>query len=175
MITREQIRTQLDNCLMEAKYARWQDCYRTGKVRDMYLLPDKRILIATDRQSAFDHVLGAIPLKGQVLKAKQGQSTSLLPDSAGSTLMLLLRTLDKLPSEFDLQIKTITVGADSIKLAGSVPDLKDRTEIDTVIDDTPELAVTNWDFTQVTTGSKSNGDKRRTFNMSLAVVNKDAP
>ena len=67
MITREQIRSQLDNCLMEAKYARWQDCYRTGKVRDMYLLPDKRILIATDRQSAFDHVLGAIPLKGQAL------------------------------------------------------------------------------------------------------------
>jgi phosphoribosylaminoimidazole-succinocarboxamide synthase len=33
----------------------------------MYLLPGKRILIATDRQSAFDHVLGVISLKGQVL------------------------------------------------------------------------------------------------------------
>ena len=33
----------------------------------MYLLKDKRVLITTDRQSAFDHVLGAIPLKGQVL------------------------------------------------------------------------------------------------------------
>ena len=33
----------------------------------MYLLSDKRVLITTDRQSAFDHVLGAIPLKGQVL------------------------------------------------------------------------------------------------------------
>jgi phosphoribosylaminoimidazole-succinocarboxamide synthase len=33
----------------------------------MYLLPKRRILIATDRQSAFDHVLGTIPLKGQVL------------------------------------------------------------------------------------------------------------
>ena len=67
MIPREQIRAQLDNCLMEARYERWQGTYRQGKVRDMYLLPDKRILIATDRQSAFDHVLGAIPLKGQVL------------------------------------------------------------------------------------------------------------
>jgi len=67
MIAREQIRAQLDNCLMEARFERWQDRYQKGKVRDIYLLPDKRILITTDRQSAFDHVLGAIPLKGQVL------------------------------------------------------------------------------------------------------------
>ena len=67
MISRDQIRAQLDNCVLEARYERWQQYYRQGKVRDMYLLPDKRILITTDRQSAFDHVLGAIPLKGQVL------------------------------------------------------------------------------------------------------------
>ena len=109
-------------------------------------------------------------LKQQVLNSNQGQSASLLPDSAGSTLMLLLQTLDKLPTEFDLQIKSITAGADYIRLAGSVPDLRDRAEIDAVIADTPELAVTNSDFTQITTGSRSNGDKRRTFNMSLRVV-----
>lgn len=67
MITRKEIQAQLDNCLMEARYSRWMGCYRQGKVRDMYLLSDKRILITTDRQSAFDHVLGAIPLKGQAL------------------------------------------------------------------------------------------------------------
>ena len=67
MIAREQIMSQLNNCLLEAKYERWQKYYRRGKVRDMYLLPNKRILITTDRQSAFDYVLGAIPLKGQVL------------------------------------------------------------------------------------------------------------
>lgn len=67
MITREQIRSQLNNCLLEARYERWVKHYRRGKVRDMYLLPGKRILITTDRQSAFDHVLGAIPLKGQAL------------------------------------------------------------------------------------------------------------
>ena len=39
-----------------------------GKVRDSYDLPDgRRILIATDRLSAFDRVLATIPLKGQVL------------------------------------------------------------------------------------------------------------
>ncbi|HWP57046.1 MAG TPA: phosphoribosylaminoimidazolesuccinocarboxamide synthase [Candidatus Acidoferrales bacterium] len=67
MVTREEIQSQLNNCLLEAKYERWEKHYRRGKVRDMYLLKDKRILITTDRQSAFDHVVGAIPLKGQVL------------------------------------------------------------------------------------------------------------
>ena len=67
MITQDQIRDQLQNCLMEARYEKWSSYYRQGKVRDMYLLADKRILITTDRQSAFDHVLGAIPLKGAVL------------------------------------------------------------------------------------------------------------
>jgi phosphoribosylaminoimidazole-succinocarboxamide synthase len=39
-----------------------------GKVRDIYKAsPDERILIATDRISAFDRVLGAIPYRGQVL------------------------------------------------------------------------------------------------------------
>lgn len=38
-----------------------------GKVRDSYALGDKRILITTDRVSAFDRVLGLIPYKGQVL------------------------------------------------------------------------------------------------------------
>ena len=67
MIPRQQIEAQLDNCLLEARYEDWSPHFKTGKVRDMYLLEGKRILITTDRQSAFDHVLGAIPLKGQVL------------------------------------------------------------------------------------------------------------
>jgi phosphoribosylaminoimidazole-succinocarboxamide synthase len=38
-----------------------------GKVRDMYQVEGKRIIITTDRVSAFDRVLGIIPFKGQVL------------------------------------------------------------------------------------------------------------
>ena len=38
-----------------------------GKVRDNYLLGDKRLIITTDRISAFDCVLCTIPFKGQVL------------------------------------------------------------------------------------------------------------
>ena len=40
---------------------------QTGKVRDIYQVDGKRILITTDRVSAFDRVLGSIPFKGQVL------------------------------------------------------------------------------------------------------------
>jgi len=38
-----------------------------GKVRDNYILNGKRIIITTDRISAFDRVLCSIPFKGQVL------------------------------------------------------------------------------------------------------------
>lgn len=38
-----------------------------GKVRDNYVLDGKRIIITTDRISAFDRILCTIPFKGQVL------------------------------------------------------------------------------------------------------------
>jgi phosphoribosylaminoimidazole-succinocarboxamide synthase len=42
--------------------------YYRGKVRENYDLPDgRRILISTDRLSAFDRAIAAIPYKGQVL------------------------------------------------------------------------------------------------------------
>jgi len=40
----------------------------SGKVRDWYDLPDgKRLIITTDRLSAFDRILASVPYKGQVL------------------------------------------------------------------------------------------------------------
>lgn len=38
-----------------------------GKVRDNYVIGDKRVVVTTDRLSAFDRVLGLIPFKGQIL------------------------------------------------------------------------------------------------------------
>src|SRR5258708_31197377 len=38
-----------------------------GKVRDFYFKDNQRILITTDRQSAFDINLGHVPYKGTVL------------------------------------------------------------------------------------------------------------
>ncbi len=40
---------------------------QSGKVRDIYSVDGQRVLITTDRVSAFDRVVGAIPFKGQVL------------------------------------------------------------------------------------------------------------
>ena len=45
-----------------------QTSFYQGKVRDIYYFPDKLVVVATDRISAFDVVLPrAIPYKGQVL------------------------------------------------------------------------------------------------------------
>src|ERR1700704_3969429 len=53
--------------LPEAVIPELPGCYR-GKVRDNYDLSDgTRVLIASDRISAFDRNLAVIPLKGQVL------------------------------------------------------------------------------------------------------------
>jgi len=41
---------------------------RTGKVRDIYDYGDRLLIVATDRISAFDYILGSgIPDKGKVL------------------------------------------------------------------------------------------------------------
>ena len=57
----------LDNCLTDAEFKELPGFHR-NKVRDAYRLPGRRrLLIATDRQSAFDQVVAAVPYKGQVL------------------------------------------------------------------------------------------------------------
>ncbi|MEX2449837.1 MAG: phosphoribosylaminoimidazolesuccinocarboxamide synthase [Rhodospirillales bacterium] len=57
----------VENCLTDAHFPELPNFYR-GKVRDAYDLPaGRRVMIATDRQSAFDKVLAAVPYKGQVL------------------------------------------------------------------------------------------------------------
>jgi phosphoribosylaminoimidazole-succinocarboxamide synthase len=63
----ETLRAQLQRTLDATHFAGLGARYQ-GKVRDNYSTPDgRRILIASDRISAFDVVLGTIPFKGQVL------------------------------------------------------------------------------------------------------------
>lgn len=59
------IMKQMNNTL-DKTYLPIKNKYQ-GKVRDNYYKDDKIIMITTDRISAFDHVLGTIPFKGQVL------------------------------------------------------------------------------------------------------------
>ncbi len=66
-MTEPDTRQLLDNCLSGAHFPELPD-FQRGKVRDSYDLADgRRIMIATDRQSAFDQVLAEVPYKGQVL------------------------------------------------------------------------------------------------------------
>ena len=66
---RRRVRAALDDVLIETDIPGLPPPVR-GKVRDNYDLPDgRRLIVATDRQSAFDRVLAAAPFKGQVLTA----------------------------------------------------------------------------------------------------------
>jgi len=57
----------IENCLTDAEFPELPN-HSSGKVRESYDLPDgRRVMIATDRQSAFDQILAAVPHKGQVL------------------------------------------------------------------------------------------------------------
>ncbi len=66
-VNEELLRAQLAHTLDGTNFEGLGHRYE-GKVRDNYTTADgRRILVATDRISAFDVVLGTIPLKGQVL------------------------------------------------------------------------------------------------------------
>src|SRR5271165_1544651 len=67
MVDQAALAVHLGNVLADATIPELPNHYR-GKVRDNYDLPDGRgIIIGTDRLSAFDRNLTAIPCKGQVL------------------------------------------------------------------------------------------------------------
>ena len=67
MLDKQLLQSQIKNVLIDATIPGLPNHYK-GKVRDTYELNDGRIIIvATDRQSAFDKNMGAVPFKGQVL------------------------------------------------------------------------------------------------------------
>ena len=60
------IKKQLNYTLKETNFSNLGELYR-GKVRDNYTKEDKRVIVATDRLSAFDRVITTIPFKGEML------------------------------------------------------------------------------------------------------------
>jgi phosphoribosylaminoimidazole-succinocarboxamide synthase len=66
MISLDTLRPFLTTTLDATHFTNLGERYQ-GKVRDVYSQKDKSLLIATDRQSAFDINWTTIPLKGQVL------------------------------------------------------------------------------------------------------------
>lgn len=66
MIDVQDLIAQIPLCLGGTDFPNLGKKYE-GKVRDNYITGDRRILISTDRLSAFDRVICLIPFKGQVL------------------------------------------------------------------------------------------------------------
>ncbi|HET8542192.1 MAG TPA: phosphoribosylaminoimidazolesuccinocarboxamide synthase [Anaeromyxobacter sp.] len=66
MLPDAQLHAQLPYTLRQIDLPALGELYR-GKVRDNYSRGDRIVMITTDRVSAFDHVLGTIPFKGEVL------------------------------------------------------------------------------------------------------------
>ncbi len=66
MISDAQLRAQLPHTLRQLDLPSLGSLYR-GKVRDNYSRGDQIVMVTSDRVSAFDHVLGTIPFKGEVL------------------------------------------------------------------------------------------------------------
>ncbi len=65
MLTEDTIRQAIPHAIQQTELAIGE--LERGKVRDLYLRGDQRVLVATDRLSAFDQIITAIPFKGQVL------------------------------------------------------------------------------------------------------------
>lgn len=65
MISEDILKKQLKNTLDKTNFTIGKKY--EGKVRDNYILGNKRLIITTDRISAFDRVLCSLPFKGQVL------------------------------------------------------------------------------------------------------------
>jgi phosphoribosylaminoimidazole-succinocarboxamide synthase len=71
MVDQATLHAALPNCLVETDFPALGDKYE-GKVRDNYTRDGRRYIVVTDRISAFDRVLGAVPFKGQVLNRLAG-------------------------------------------------------------------------------------------------------
>lgn len=107
MIQTDVIRKALDNVLTETDFSGLGQRI-AGKVRDSYLPGDgRRILVTTDRISAFDRVLGAIPFKGQVLNQMAdfwfAKTAAIAPNALRSTPdpnVMVVADCKQLPLEF---------------------------------------------------------------------------
>jgi phosphoribosylaminoimidazole-succinocarboxamide synthase len=106
MITEDRIRRELGNVLEETDFTGLGRRIG-GKVRDSYVQDNRRILVATDRVSAFDCILGTIPFKGQVLTQLAAfwfrQTAAIAPNhllDVPDPNIMVVAECDQLPIEF---------------------------------------------------------------------------
>jgi len=67
VLNRDTLKQHIPQALKAVEFD-WPHERERGKVRDLFSLPDgRRLIVTTDRLSAFDRILTAVPFKGQVL------------------------------------------------------------------------------------------------------------
>ena len=106
MIADDRIRAELDHTLEYADIEGLGELER-GKVRDCYKQKDRRLIVTTDRISAFDVVLGTIPFKGQVLNQLAAfwfeKTTDIVPNhviDVPDPNVMVVKECEQLPLEF---------------------------------------------------------------------------
>ncbi|MDD4872337.1 MAG: phosphoribosylaminoimidazolesuccinocarboxamide synthase, partial [Kiritimatiellae bacterium] len=106
MVSEKRIKAQLNNVLAKTDF-KWLGKREKGKVRDSYIQNNRRILVATDRISAFDVVLGTIPFKGQVLNQLAAfwfeKTRSIVPNhiiSVPDPNVMIVHECEQMPLEF---------------------------------------------------------------------------
>jgi len=106
MISDDRIKAQLANVLEETECPELGERIK-GKVRDSYKVGDRRVLVVSDRISAFDCVLGTIPFKGQVLNQLAAywfeQTKDIVPNHVidiPDPNVMVVKECDQLPLEF---------------------------------------------------------------------------
>ncbi len=106
MLSHDRIKAQLNNVLEHTDF-NWLGKCEKGKVRDSYRRGKQRILIVSDRISAFDVVLGTIPFKGQVLNQMAAfwfeKTRDIVPNhviSVPDPNAMLVHECEQMPLEF---------------------------------------------------------------------------
>ncbi len=106
MVSEEQIRAQLNDTLDQADFGPGCDA-EMGKVREWCKMGDQRVIVTSDRISAFDCVLGTIPFKGQVLNQLAAfwfeKTKDIVPNhivSMPDPNVVVVRECEQLPLEF---------------------------------------------------------------------------
>lgn len=93
----------------------------TGKVRDSYVKDGRRLIITTDRISAFDRVLGTLPFKGQVLNRVAAfwfeQTKNIVPNHViGNPDPQVMDVFDCEPMPVEMVVRAYCTGSTSTSI-----------------------------------------------------------
>ncbi len=106
MLTPDTLRQYIPQALTAVELD-WPHTRERGKVRDIFALPDhRRLIVTTDRLSAFDRILTAVPFKGQVLNQLSAfwfeKTKDIIPNhmlAVPDPNVMLVRECTPMPSE----------------------------------------------------------------------------